>query len=233
MPNTVTVERFVELAQGACHELGQSWNSSLEQLLCLGHSNSSLLPKKGGKEVHLDDTEENLQLYLKKYVKGYFDECNRLVILKAVGTTADPVVDEVLLAFTEVAREELPKISELHRFSMAAENLVGGLLERYIAECLEGSGWIWACGETLRAVDFFKPSDPPVLLQVKNRSNSENSSSAAIRVGTTIKKWYRIKAESGQANWDKLQADTGVVLSEEDFYAFIRRTARASLHASK
>ena len=69
--------------------------------------------------------------------------------------------------------------------------------------------------------------NPPTLLQIKNRSNSENSSSAAIRIGTDIQKWYRIKAESGHTNWDKLQKDTGVVLSEDDFYAFIRRIARA------
>lgn len=134
-------------------------------------------------------------------------------------------MDEVLKAFEQIEPRALPEISKLHRLSMAAENLIGILLERYLAECLEKKGWIWACGEALRAVDFFLPGDPPVLLQVKNRSNSENSSSAAIRLGTDIKKWYRIKAESGQTNWEKLQKDTGAIVSEEDFYAFIQRVA--------
>ena len=227
-PVTLTQEHFLDLAKSACQELNGTWNFCLEQLLTFGFGVPTSLPKKGGKELLLSASEDDIRAYLKKYIGGYIAERQRKIILKQVATTPDPAVDEVLNAFEGIQPEAFAEITKLHRLSMAAENLIGTLLEHYLAERLENHGWVWACGETLRAIDFLLPGEPPVLLQVKNRSNSENSSSSAIRLGTDIKKWYRIKAESGQTNWEKLQKDTGVIVSEEDFYAFIRRTALAS-----
>jgi hypothetical protein len=43
----------------------------------------------------------------------------------------------------------------------------------------------------LRAIDFCN-TDGSLLLQIKNKSNTENSSSSYIREGTTIEKWYRL-----------------------------------------
>lgn len=73
---------------------------------------------------------------------------------------------------------------------MASENIVGDLLERYLAEKLEPCGWIWCSGTSVKAVDFIhydNEKDEWGLLQVKNRDNTENSSSSKIRDNTPIK----------------------------------------------
>jgi hypothetical protein len=110
---------------------------------------------------------------------------------------------------------------------MAAEQIIGQLLEEYIASKVEELGWIWCTGKMIKATDFIKfPMEAEsqiVLLQIKNRSNSENSSSAAIRKGTEIKPWYRIDAETGETRWenfpDILENDN---LNEDGFREFIK-----------
>ncbi len=114
---------------------------------------------------------------------------------------------------------------------MQAENIVGKLLERYVARLLESRGWVWCCGETMRSVDFIKvPEAGEVqLLQIKNRDNSENSSSSAIRAGTTIKKWYRINSRTGKTRWELLvenaDASKDEKCNEQGFYAFVQAEA--------
>jgi hypothetical protein len=78
---------------------------------------------------------------------------------------------------------------------MSAENIQGNLLEEYISLEIRPYGWIWCNGSVLRAIDFCS-MDGSILLQVKNKSNTENSSSSAIRTGTTIKKWYRLGTQT-------------------------------------
>ena len=80
----------------------------------------------------------------------------------------------------------------IHRDSMAAENFIGNLLESYLDRKLSNYGWVWCCGEMVKSVYFINPeSNGFTLLQVKNRDNSENSSSKSIRDGTTILHWFR------------------------------------------
>jgi transcriptional regulator with XRE-family HTH domain len=70
-----------------------------------------------------------------------------------------------------------------------------GSEEEYLAEKLLPYGWYCCWGETMKSVDFCTQNGD--LLQVKNRSNSENSSSNKIRQGTAIIKWHRINASNG------------------------------------
>jgi hypothetical protein len=106
---------------------------------------------------------------------------------------------------------------------MAAENILGLLLEEYLAEKLLPYGWYCCWGETLKSVDFCTQNGD--LLQVKNRSNSENSSSNKIREGTSIIKWHRINASNGTCYWDVLNERVGCTeLSEQDFSSFVKRT---------
>jgi hypothetical protein len=75
----------------------------------------------------------------------------------------------------------------------------------------------------VKAVDFVKrEGEKWVALQVKNRDNSENSSSAAIRQGTDIKKWFRTFSRRPATNWDKFPGDIATGLSEEGFQTFVR-----------
>lgn len=144
---------------------------------------------------------------------------------QAPNTVADDLVGVVLQHYFAIPAAELPRIQQTHSLSMDAENIVGDLLERYIAHCLEPSGWVWCAGSTMRSVDFIKPpasaAEAWTLLQVKNRDNSENSSSSAIRTGTRIQHWHRSFSRKADSNWPAFpdQAVCGD-LSEEGFKAF-------------
>ncbi|ECL1714274.1 SinI family restriction endonuclease, partial [Salmonella enterica] len=69
-------------------------------------------------------------------------------------TIPDEVVSLVLNVSFDIPQENLNRIKEEHRLSMASENIVGDLLERYLAEKLEPCGWIWCSGTSVKAVDF-------------------------------------------------------------------------------
>jgi hypothetical protein len=116
---------------------------------------------------------------------------------------------------------------------MQAENIVGKLLEAYVARLLESKGWIWCCGETMRFVDFLKDGegDEIRLLQIKNRDNSENSASKSVREGTEIEKWYRSNSRTGETRWAGLReycdASEEERCTEEGFYKFVAEIADA------
>ncbi|WP_286192764.1 SinI family restriction endonuclease [Escherichia ruysiae] len=141
-------------------------------------------------------------------------------------TVPDEVVSIVLNISFNIQPENLERIKEEHRLSMAAENIVGDLLERYLAEKLEPSGWIWCSGTSVKAVDFIhydEKNNEWNLLQVKNRDNTENSSSSKIRDNTTIKKWFRTYSQRDATNWDNFPDEVSSKnLNEEDFRAFVK-----------
>ena len=77
----------------------------------------------------------------------------------------------------------------------------------------------------MKAVDFIHEDGR--LLQVKNRSNSENSSSSAVRKGTDIEKWFRIRADRIVYMWDTLNKKCGTdTLSEKSFVQFAQTTIK-------
>lgn len=211
----------LERAKALVKSQGRVWDDHLGRIIafCLAHPD--LFP---GRNATLPLTDA----YLQSYTSRFYLERDRLVAVTQMGTKPDPVVNEVLQAFFGKTPSELSAIEEGHRMSMAAENLVGGLLERYIATLLEQKGWIWCCGNTMRAIDFLKDSPAsPRLLQIKNRDNSENSSSSAIRSGTQIEKWFRVKSRTGQTCWDILPDNQNGVLTEQGFYEFVGKLATA------
>jgi hypothetical protein len=108
---------------------------------------------------------------------------------------------------------------------MSAENILGLMLEEYLAVSLEFHGWHCAWGETVKSVDFVHEDGR--LLQVKNRSNSENSSSSTVRNGTQIEKWFRIKADRIEYMWSSLNEICGTIeLSEDSFVDFVQTTLK-------
>ena len=133
------------------------------------------------------------------------------------------MVSLILKKFYKQPSEKLNDIKIVHQYSMAAENMVGELLERYIDSILSNHGWVWCCGALVKHVDFIKlEKNNYRLLQIKNRDNSENSSSKAIRDGTTIQHWFRTFSRTGKTNWDAFP-DTQLKskLSEEGFVNFV------------
>lgn len=121
-----------------------------------------------------------------------FAESRKMRAPQPPATVPDEMVSFILVSYFGINQTAVESIKTGHLYSMAAENLVGDLLERYLASVMEPQGWIWCSGAMVRAVDFIKPpacsGGQWLLLQVKNRDNSENSSSSAIRIGTAIQK---------------------------------------------
>lgn len=151
---------------------------------------------------------------------------------EAPSTIPDELVSFILHEYFDVPASDLVRAKREHLLSMGAENMVGDLLERYLASVMEPLGWIWCSGSMVRAVDFIKP--PPLpggswsLLQVKNRDNSENSSSSAIRSGTTIEKWFRTFSRKPGSNWAAFpEPSLRLHLSEVKFKDFVREYLRA------
>lgn len=141
-------------------------------------------------------------------------------------TIPDEMVSIILVSYFGVPESETGRIKREHSLSMGAENLVGDLLERYLASVMEPRGWIWCSGAMVRAVDFIKPpafdGDSWALLQVKNRDNSENSSSSAIRSGTNIAKWFRTFSRREGSNWAAFpDLSLRQELSEDGFRDFV------------
>lgn len=140
-------------------------------------------------------------------------------------TKPDPIVSLVLIEAFDYQPNEIDYIKRTHQHAMSAENNVGALLERYIDSILRPYRWFWCCGSFVKAVDFIcRDQDGQWLaLQIKNRDNSENSSSSAIRSGTTIQKWFRSFSRREATNWSNLPPlMQGYELSEEDFQRFVR-----------
>lgn len=139
-------------------------------------------------------------------------------------TIPDKMVGTVLHTYFGIPDQCLERIEKEHALSMGAENIIGDLLERYLAHILEQYGWIWCSGTIVKAVDFIKfnpVSGEWYSLQVKNRDNTENSSSSAIRLNTPIKKWFRTFSKKNDKNWDQFP-DESVrhYLSEDGFKSF-------------
>lgn len=152
-------------------------------------------------------------------------------IFRSSETVPDPAVSHILGSMQGYSEDELEVISLQHKESMAAENVIGSLLEGYIASELEDHGWVNASGNVLKAIDFVKELNNGefLALQVKNRDNTENSSSSAIREGTTIKKWHRTFSNREETNWENFPEDDIDVksnLSEEGFREFITKNLR-------
>lgn len=138
-------------------------------------------------------------------------------------TIPDEMVSFIINKYFDVPQSELERAVELHNLSMGAENLIGDILERYIASVVEHYGWIWCSGSVVKAVDFIhkKEDGQWAALQVKNRDNSENSSSSAIRKGTTIDKWFRTFSKKKGDNWDNFPKIANITLSESAFREFV------------
>ncbi len=160
-----------------------------------------------------------IKKWLGQYKAGHDNRASQRVS-NPPGTVSDPIIEKIISArLVHLTDDDLLKISHAHRLRMSAENILGLLLEEYLATRLIKYGWHCAWGETIKSVDFV--NEKGHLLQIKNRSNSENSSGKTVRDGTEIEKWYRIKADRVEYMWVKLNkiCDTKH-LSEEDFVKF-------------
>lgn len=172
---------FVNRAKEIAAELNEKVEDNFERFLKFIYDYPMIVNEKGGVALCDETTPEQAAKFLQTYIGENFDARKKKIRLDDVKTVPDPAVSVVLEVFGRHDPARLRQMEKDHRHSMAAENKIGQLLEAYIAQNLEPKGWFWCSCEILKGVDFFKPDDEIVLLQVKNRDNSENSSSSAIR----------------------------------------------------
>jgi len=161
---------------------------------------------------------------IKVLAEKYFSAFRKSNFPAKPGTVPDEIVSLVMEIAYDYDAEKLERIKTEHQHSMCAENTVGALLERYLDSVLRPSGWCWCCGDFVKAVDFVKRENKNwIALQIKNRDNSENSSSKAIREGTKIQKWFRSFSKKKETNWNDLPTlMQGYYLSEDGFHDFVR-----------
>lgn len=173
-----------------------------------------------GKKINVDTFE-----YYLKLSDCFFKARAKIEGPKPPETIPDNMVSYILEMFFNYSKLETEKIKIEHQHSMAAENMIGFLLEKYIGTTLENYGWAWCSGDFIRAIDVIKknPDGSWYLLQIKNRDNTENSSSSAIRSGTMIQKWFRGFSKKKGTNWEAFpDAETRHLLSEDGFKEFVR-----------
>jgi hypothetical protein len=230
----VTKDEFLAIAREVAASVRRPVEANFSAFLSFAYDNSFIINKMAGVELQAATSRRQIETFLGSYVLQNLNARDERITFNQVATIADPAVDVVLEVFGKHPPQELGRASQYHRSSMAAENLVGGLLEHYLAQQLEPQGWFWCACNIIRGVDFFKDGDPITLLQVKNRSNSENSSSSLIRktllehgCPVQIDKWHRTNSRTGQTCWDKLPGNSRQQLaSEEGFHRFLKTYIR-------
>lgn len=196
------------------------WHKGIKTILNAASNNPPLAPT-----IKKDDANGILYGWLKKYKKSYD---NRISVRSAnlPSTIQDPIIETIIACrLKNLEKDALDKILFGHRLSMSAENVLGLLLEEYLSDELTPYRWHCCWGNTLRHVDFVNENGK--LLQIKNRSNSENSSSSLVRRGTKIEKWYRVDAVTGEYHWEDLnQLCPRASFSEEKFKQFVIKTLK-------
>jgi hypothetical protein len=194
---------------------------SFAQICSFLSDNSECMSWKG-KNIPSVYTESGLKTLAERYFSSY----RKSDFPAMPSTVPDEMVSIVMQEAYGYTKAQCEKIKIEHQHSMCAENCVGALLERYLDSVLRSYGWHWCCGSFVKAIDFVKKKDDGtwLVLQIKNRDNSENSSSSAIRNGTLIQKWFRTFSRTGETNWTNLpELMRGYNLSEEGFIAFSKQ----------
>jgi len=215
-------EDFLQIFQNSFSQQNQPILEAHRTILTACYRNPGLSPT-----LKANTPEILAQSWLKKYRDSYDNRISRR-ISQPPTTIADPIVNIIINArLTQLTADQLEQIKYAHRLSMSAENIQGLLLEEFLAEQLEDYGWYCCWGESVRHVDFCNIDGS--LLQVKNRSNSENSSSSRVRINQPIEKWYRVDAKTGLYRWsyfnEKYATDR---FSEQNFVMFVQQVLTAN-----
>ena len=188
------------------------------EIIKLLQNNRHLLPRKS-RDADLS-SEKVLAGFAKKHHRG------RQINKPAISDSPkDPIILLIAGRCFRLPASEHDKFYEYHKQAMCVENVVGSYIEAYLDSQLQKLGWIWCAGSIVDKVDFFKVEENGTfLLQVKSRSNTENSSSSTVRDGTSIEKWFRFYAETGETAWNEFpDKKAAKLLSEDGFREFVTK----------
>lgn len=186
--------------------------------------------QKPSKKISELPAEEQILPLLQKWLKNYIKYLQTPINARPAKKLADKdIVEDPALAhilsshYTFVKKETLGQVDiqkalQMHQILMTIENIQGHFLEAYIASilCKKPYNFIWCEGQTIIAADFCKrifvnKIPELMLIQIKNKYNTENSSSSKIRENTPIAKWHRLgkkkngnKKSTPSYKWSKL-----------------------------
>ena len=188
---------------------------------------------------NLSENKSTFNDYIKRWIKSYTEACKNIPSkheAKEKMACSDPAIKAILQNAMSYCDDEVCKLECYHNLFMSAENIQGELLEEFIANNIEPLGWIWCKGTTLKSIDFCK-ADGSAFLQIKNKYNTENSSSKKIRNGLSVKveAWYRLDRNEVYC-WDKLNeiinrynsTQHTCNMTEEDYITFVSKVAAAN-----
>jgi hypothetical protein len=219
--NNTDLESFLDGFRATASISGIDFTKSHKVILSCIHKYPILVPKriKGVSE------EETQLKWLKQYQKGYENRPSIRVSGK-MGTIADTAVNDIIQGrLPHLSEHNMEQITFAHRLSMSAENILGPFLEEYLSNELAKFNWHCSWGEVTSYVDFCNSDGR--LLQVKNRDNSENSSSKKVRENTPIDFWFRVFSRTDRYNWHELnKRNQTEKFSEENFSIFYRNTIK-------
>ena len=145
---------------------------------------------------------ENDKKFIDKFHRGFSDRPSAKEALPT-RTVPDYSTDAILCALVDNLDENmLSLIRYAHRISMAADSMIGVMLDEYIHERLRPMGWACCWGNSLQGIDFC--SSDGILLHVRNKSNTEVSSNDRNRIKNKVYKWFRLNAYTGKTKWEEL-----------------------------
>jgi hypothetical protein len=206
-------------AKEHCHYIDNKWDVGIDTVF------KKLLKNPGLATGALKATndEEFIHKWVDKYYNGYENRPSKKKG-NIPGTKPDKLINTVInTRFNQLKNEEITNIMYTHRLSMTIENILGDILEEYLSIRLKEYKWYKAWGDTLNKIDFICQDGSE--LQVKNKSNTENSSSLTVRYGTRILKWARMNANKGTFFWDDLKelcnASNAKNISEKNYTKFV------------
>ncbi len=216
----MSVKESVDLAVEIMNQLDPALSQRFATMILFLSDNPEVASAVRGRSGIVIGSEEYIRRQAMNFIKSREPRAP-----SPPSTIPDEMVNFIINKYFDVPEEELGRAVELHNLSMGAENLIGDILERYIASVVENHGWVWCSGSIVKAVDFVhrKQDGKWLALQVKNRDNSENSSSSAIRKGTEIEKWFRTFSKKKGDNWKKFPKIVDSSLSEEGFREFVEK----------
>ncbi|HEM6510844.1 TPA: SinI family restriction endonuclease [Streptococcus suis] len=237
--DTFIMENLYEVLN---NQIISKYNDKLTRLFLFAIDNKDLFTNI---RVNTDTSINNiLHEYIEKWISAYINdrENDKLLIpLKNYGERDEALISRVR-ASTGASEDVVQLFIDGHYLFMSAENMNGAILEQYLAHVLEPHGWLWCAGAIYRAIDFcYFGENEIVLLQVKNKYNTENSSSSAIRIGTDIIKWNRLNRprvatglDRPLPNWKKLQEIVGIpcinnLLTEDSYLDYIEKYSTQNL----
>lgn len=223
-----------DVAMQYCDNQGEEFGlvDAFVQVCSFLNDNQDYLSWKSRAKITLTQPHQSLDILAIKYFSAY----RRSDFPVIPGTIPDDMVSIVMMEAFGYSEKDSDRIKAEHQLAMSAENCVGALLERYLDSVLRPNGWHWCCGSFVKAIDFIRRNQNGdwLALQIKNRDNSENSSSSAIRNGKPIQKWFRSYSRTGGKNWANLPPlMQNFSLSEQGFADFVRAYLTKRKHGSK